>query len=117
MQVICKDGTRIHCQDFEATDSGVLFFQERSEENGDEQEADERRSAAGFIPVTELRFVLPDEMARQQAMSQQSNYPQQGHGTAMSGGMQRQGGHAPQQQQMQQSSGPSHRGPTDSSGR
>jgi len=62
VQVICKDGTRIHCRDFKATDSGVLFFQDApGEESDEEQDEEERGSADGFIPVTELRFVLPSE--------------------------------------------------------
>jgi hypothetical protein len=112
MQVICKDGTMIRCRDFKATDSGVLFFQEtpgQGEESDEEQEED-RESADGFIPITELRFVLPDEMVQQQAMSQQMGQPQ-GQGTEQPPGTRRQSGHATHQQQMQQSSGPPQRPP------
>ena len=68
VQIICKDGTTIQCRDFEATDSGVLFFLERpgreeTEEENEDEEAERR--ASGFVPVTELQFVLPDEMTQQ----------------------------------------------------
>lgn len=68
VQIICKDGTTIQCRDFEATDSGVLFFLERpGREETEEENEDEKaeRRASGFVPVTELQFVLPDEMTQQ----------------------------------------------------
>ena len=70
MHVICTDGTTIQCQDFEAIDSGVLFYQEtpgRRGTEGDREDAEdaESDSASGFVPITELRFVLPDEMIQQ----------------------------------------------------
>lgn len=67
MHIICKDGTTIQCQDFEAVDSGVLFYQETPgprEGTPEEDEEEERERASGFVPVTELRFVLPDEMVQ-----------------------------------------------------
>ena len=68
MQILCQDGTTIQCRDFEVTGSGVLFFretpgrEETEEENGDEKA---ERRASGFVPITELQFVLPDEMTGQ----------------------------------------------------
>ncbi|MFC6758198.1 hypothetical protein ACFQER_18120 [Halomicroarcula sp. GCM10025894] len=81
MQIICKDGTTIQCADFEAIDSGVLFFQEEMEqaaEGGeeDEEEEEEERKADGFVPITELHFVLPDEMVQQ--APQPAGAPEQG---------------------------------------
>ncbi|MDS0261315.1 hypothetical protein NDI56_18095 [Haloarcula sp. S1CR25-12] len=102
MQIICKDGTTIQCDDFEAIDSGVLFFQEtpgRPTEAGeeDEEEEAEDRKADGFVPVTEVHFVLPDEMVQQT--------PQRGmqeRGQMPPGAPAQQGGGVAQQQQMQQ---------------
>lgn len=107
VHVICKDGTMIRCRDFRATDSGVLFFQETSGENPDDDE-EEDRAADGFIPVTELRFVLPDEMVQQNTMDQRTGHPQQGQGEQVPAGGQQQGG-LTRQQQMQQSSDVSRR--------
>ncbi len=102
VQIICKDGTTIQCADFQATDSGVLFFREAMEqasEGGeeDEEEEEEERKADGFVPITELHFVLPDEMVQQ--APQPAGAPEQGRAA---GPPQQQGGGFAQQQQMQQ---------------
>lgn len=83
MQVICKDGTSIQCADFEAVDSGVLFYQEspQAEEADDDEESEQR--ATGFVPITELRFVLPDELAR--GAAQPAPTPQRGAGQPPTG--------------------------------
>ena len=63
MQVICTDGTVLQCQRFEAIDSGVLLFDEQqrveASEEDDEDET-ERDEASAFVPIHQLRFVLPD---------------------------------------------------------
>ena len=106
MQIICKDGTTIQCADFEAIDSGVLFFREgteRAAESGEEEPEGEEEDlkADGFVPITELHFVLPDEMVQQPP--QPTGVPEQGRtgGTAQ-GAPTQQGGGLAQQQQMQQ---------------
>ncbi|WP_459190721.1 hypothetical protein [Halosimplex sp. J119] len=111
MQVVCKDGTTIQCSDFEAVDSGVLLYQDqrremRSEEDEDE-EAEERR-ATGFVPVTELKFVLPDEMVG--TGGQQMGATERGRG-APPGAPMGTGGQIAQQQQMQQQPGDPRQGP------
>ncbi|WP_436912306.1 hypothetical protein [Halosimplex marinum] len=101
MQVVCKDGTAIQCTDFEAIDSGVLLYQEpeRRETRGDEEEEaeEEERRAAGFVPITELRFVVPDEML-QAGGRQRAPAPESGRGGAPPGAPTGQGGMAQQQQ-------------------
>jgi hypothetical protein len=108
VQVICKDGTTIQCQDFEAIDSGVLFYQDRpgrreattAEDEEAEEEMHER--ASGFVPITELRFVLSDEMVQQQA-AQRSAVPEQGPASQVPpSAPQQRSGRMAQQQQMQQ---------------
>lgn len=97
MQIICKDGTTIQCRDFEATDSGVLFFQEAPSRGESEDEAGdeaETERASGFVPHVELRFVLPDEMV-QRGGTQQSGVPQ-----GVPSGAPPQAGGMAQQQQM-----------------
>jgi len=106
VQIICKDGTTIQCADFEAIDSGVLFFQEPVAQTGEtEEEAEEEeeeRKADGFVPITELHFVLPDEMVQQ--APQPTGAPEQGRAGRMGqGAPTQQGGGLAQQQQMQQS--------------
>lgn len=102
MQIICKDGTTIKCADFKATDSGVLFFQEATEQMGEGEEEEETDDEAepkadGFVPITELHFVLPDKMV------QQAPQPTGAHEQGRAGGApQQQGGGLTQQQQMQQ---------------
>jgi len=104
VQIICKDGTTIQCADFEAIDSGVLFFQEPPERptEGDEHEEEklEERKADGFVPITELHFVLPDEMVQQ--APQPTGVPEQGRGSMSQGAPTQQSGGLAQQQQMQQ---------------
>lgn len=103
MQIICKDGTTIQCHDFEAIDSGVLFYREApgTQAEGEDEEDEEDLKADGFVPITEVHFVLPDEMV-QQAPAQRGAAPEQGRtGQAPPGAPTQQGGLA-QQQQMQQ---------------
>ncbi|WP_324664649.1 hypothetical protein [Haloarcula sediminis] len=114
MQIICKDGTTIQCTDFEAIDSGVLFFQAEMG-NPDEAEAEPaedegERKADGFVPITELHFVLPDEMVQQ--APQPTGVPEQGRagGTGQGVPTQQGGGHAQQQQMQQFSRGPGQSG-------
>lgn len=62
MQVICTDGTVLQCQRFEAIDSGVLLFGESPQtetEEGDTAD-DEDEEAMAFVPLHQLRFVLPE---------------------------------------------------------
>jgi hypothetical protein len=108
VQIICKDGTTIQCADFEAIDSGVLFFQDtpsRRAEAGEEEEEEEEeeRKADGFVPVTELHFVLPDEMVQQ--TPQRGGAQQQARGQVPPGATQ-QGGMSQQQQMQQHPGGP-----------
>jgi len=105
VQIICKDGTTIQCRDFEAIDSGVLFFQSSPSPHGEtdseeEEEDDEEPKADGFVPITELHFVLPDEMV-QQPPAQPAGVPEQGT-TQTAPGRATQQGNLAQQQQMQQ---------------
>ena len=103
MQIICKDGTTIQCQDFEAIDSGVLFFQEPpgAQAESEEEEDEDELKADGFVPITEVHFVLPDEMVQQ--APQPTGVPEQGRAGGMSqGAPTQQGGGLAQQQQMQQ---------------
>lgn len=63
MQVICTDGTVLQCGRFEAIDSGVLLFDEgqgRQEADEDEAEDEEEEEATAFVPLHQLRIVLPD---------------------------------------------------------
>ncbi|MFC7143003.1 hypothetical protein ACFQMA_25220 [Halosimplex aquaticum] len=118
MQVICKDGTAIQCDDFEAVDSGVLLFQGqgrremRSEEDEEEEEEEERR-ATGFVPITELKFVLPDELVG--GAGQRAGATERGRGTPP-GAPTAPGGQVAQQQQMQQQPGAPRQGPYDMGG-
>lgn len=103
MQIICKDGTTIQCTDFEALDSGVLFFQEEMTRPDEEEETEEDKAerADGFVPITELHFVLPDEMVQQ--APQPTGMAEQGRaGATGQGAPTQQGGGPAQQQQMQQ---------------
>jgi len=107
MQVVCKDGTVIRCQDFEAIDSGVLLYQEQSRREGrageESEEREEERKATGFVPITELKFVVPDELlggarGQQAVRTEQPGVPPSApRGT---------GGQVAHQQQMQQQPGP-----------
>ena len=110
MQIICKDGTTIQCRDFEAIDSGVLFYQKSTVHGGetgeeDEEEEEEMETGAdGFVPITELHFVLPDEMV-QQVPGQRAGTAQQGRTAQQPPGTPTQQGGMAQQQQMQQPPG------------
>ena len=86
MQVICTDGTVLQCDRFEAIDSGVLLFEERrrteaaeGEEEEEEEEAEMDDEASAFVPLHQLRFVLPDGVqpgrAGPQSTGQQSPQP------------------------------------------
>ena len=78
MQVVCTDGTTIQCNDFEAIDSGVLLYQEsgRRETRDDEADEESERRAAGFVPITELRFVVPDELLGTTGQAQRAPAPE-----------------------------------------
>lgn len=84
MQVVCLDGTTIECGRFKAIDEGVLLFEDAAEDSDDDDEA-ESDEAIGFIPMGELRFVLPEEVEYEPTGGQQQPSQQQ-----------------PPQQQMQQ---------------
>ncbi|WP_415383473.1 hypothetical protein [Halosimplex sp. TS25] len=115
MHVICKDGTAIQCNDFEAVDSGVLLYQEqgrRETRSEDEEEAEEEeRRATGFVPITELKFVLPDELVG----GQQTAATERARGTPP-GAPTGPGGQVAQQQQMQQQPGGPRQRPYDMGG-
>lgn len=91
MKLFCTDGTTIECTTFRALDSGVLLFQdEEPEADAGHEEAD------GFVPITQLQYVLPDEVQPGQATGGLQQRPaapggQQGPGQA-SGPQQGQGG-------------------------
>lgn len=88
MQVICTDGTILQCDRFEAIDSGVLLFNEEqgrqgteaeeSEEAGEEMDEEE---ASAFVPLHQLRIVLPDSAQQGrsavQSMGQTTSQPTQ----------------------------------------
>lgn len=88
MQVICTDGTVLQCQRFEAIDSGVLLFTEQQrtearEETEEEEEEGVEEEATAFVPLHQLRFVLPEGLTPStgggQAMGQQmQGQPQPG---------------------------------------
>ena len=52
LTVVCKDGARIGCTNFEAIDGGVLLTEDLK-----------RKRVFGFVPNDELRYVLPTETA------------------------------------------------------
>jgi len=120
MQVVCKDGTAIQCTDFEAIDSGVLLYQEsgrRDTRGEDEEEAEEEeRRASGFVPITELRFVVPDEMLQTAGRSQRAPAPESGRGGAPPGAPTGPAGQMAQQQQAQQFPGGPSGAPYDTGG-
>ena len=108
MQVICTDGTVLQCDRFEAIDSGVLLFdQERGrqesmeaeEEEADEEEAEADEEASAFVPLHQLRFVLPDDVRPDRATGQQTSQPtpQPPTQTPPMGGAPQQGQMPPQQ--------------------
>lgn len=55
MKIYCSDGTTVDCAAFRALDSGILLFDEEPE--GDEAHDE----ATGFVPITQLQYVLPDD--------------------------------------------------------
>lgn len=55
MKIFCTDGTTVECSSFRAVDAGILLF---DEEPDDEEGHGE---ATGFVPITQLRYVLPDD--------------------------------------------------------
>lgn len=55
MQIFCTDGTTLECAAFRALDAGILVF----DEEPDGEEAHDE--ATGFVPLTHLRYVLPDD--------------------------------------------------------
>lgn len=102
MQVICTDGTVLQCDRFEAIDSGVLLFDEgpraeAGEEETEDEEADQEATA--FVPLHQLRFVLPDgirpDRPNQQPVGQTP--PQSQSQTPPTGGTPPQGQAPPQQ--------------------
>lgn len=106
VQVVCKDGTTIQCQDFQATDSGVLFFQARTGRGEDEEEEEDERAADGFVPITELQFVLSDELAQQQLGRGRGAVPERAPAGVPAGGQAPPAGQVVQQQQSHQPPGP-----------
>lgn len=70
MNVICADGTSLQCAAFEAIDSGVLLYE--SEPSEDE---DEELRATGFVPITHLRYVLPEGISPGPQPGQQVTQP------------------------------------------
>lgn len=102
----------------------MLFFQEahdqgeESDEEGDGNgDEDELGSADGFVPVTELQFVLPDEMVQQQSVAQQPGYRSQDRSHQAPTGQQQHGGPAAQHQGTHQTSGTRSPRPPESGGR
>lgn len=55
MQIFCTDGTTVECTSFRAVDSGILLFDEEPEDESEHGEA------TGFVPITQLKYVLPDD--------------------------------------------------------
>lgn len=110
MQVICTDGTVLQCQRFEAIDSGVLLFEDQqrgeasNEEDEDETERDEEATA--FVPLHQLRFVLPDgvQPGRSNAQSMGQTTPQPTSQAPPTGGAPPRGQTPPQQSMGGQSS-------------
>jgi len=74
MNVICADGTRLQCVAFEAIDSGVLLFDEEQAHD----EADSGQRATGLVPMTELRYVLPDGVTPGPQPGRQAARPERG---------------------------------------
>lgn len=123
MQVICTDGTVLQCDRFEAIDSGVLLFdQPRQREAGEEEseadeESDESEEAMAFVPLHQLRFVLPEgyqpggtsgqQAARQTPPQGAPTPPQASPGAAPPGQMQSQQGFPGQPPQTRQGGGQS----------
>jgi predicted flap endonuclease-1-like 5' DNA nuclease len=51
MRVVLTDGTELECANFKALDSGVLLTKDRK-----------RKKVIGFVPVHQLRYVVPDDL-------------------------------------------------------
>ncbi len=104
MQVICTDGTVLQCDRFEAIDSGVLLFEERRQSGAGEGEDEEEEAAAetddeasAFVPLHQLRFVLPEGVQPGRASGQQQQPSQPATQAPPTGGAPPQGGMPPQQ--------------------
>ncbi|MDG5776604.1 hypothetical protein VB773_22475 [Haloarculaceae archaeon H-GB2-1] len=83
MKVICTDGTTLTCESFEAIDSGVLLY---DESRGSREEEDEREpEATGFVPLQELKYVLPEEPGGPGGIGQQVPQREPGPGGISSG--------------------------------
>ena len=99
MQVICTDGTVLQCQRFEAIDSGVLLFDERrageTEEDAEEEAEDEE--AMAFVPLHQLRFVLPEGVQLGRAGGQATGQATPQQAPQATGSTPPQGGMPPQQ--------------------
>lgn len=52
MKAICTDGTEIECKNFKAVEGGVLLTRDKK-----------RKTVFGFVPNTNLAYVLPDDVA------------------------------------------------------
>lgn len=63
MKVICADGSVIDCDRFQATEEGVLIFNQTKEETESNVEAN------GFIPHGSLRYVLPESAIEEQTQA------------------------------------------------
>ncbi|WP_123538539.1 hypothetical protein [Halosimplex salinum] len=120
MQVVCKDGTSIQCTDFEALDSGVLLYQDtgrrETRTDDEEEEESEERRATGFVPITELRFVVPDEMVQTGGPGSRAATPEPGRGGAPPSPPAGPQGQMAQQQQAQQFPGGPAQNPYDTGG-
>jgi predicted flap endonuclease-1-like 5' DNA nuclease len=51
MRVVLTDGTEFECANFKALDSGVLLTKDKK-----------RKKVIGFVPVHQLRYVVPDDL-------------------------------------------------------
>lgn len=124
MQVICTDGTVLQCQRFEAIDSGVLLYGESppAEAGEEEEEPEEDEEAMAFIPLHQLRFVLPEgvqpgapgEQVPQPTPQPAPTQAPPAGGTPQQGQIppqQLRGQSSPQQQQQQRGKQPTQTGP------
>lgn len=53
MRAICADGTTFDCATIKAVRGGVLLFDD-----------EEREQVSGFVPSQQLRYVIPDRVAK-----------------------------------------------------
>ncbi|WP_372911024.1 helix-hairpin-helix domain-containing protein [Salinigranum sp.] len=51
MRVVLTDGTEFECANFKALDSGVLLTKDKK-----------RKKVIGFVPIHQLRYVVPDDL-------------------------------------------------------